>query len=70
MALFKAVPIKQDLQNMFTYDGELGCLRWKISNSNRIKVGDVAGNVLKDGYTRIRINGVDYKAHRLIYHFF
>ncbi len=70
MAIFKEVPAQQELQDMFTYDDELGCLRWKIKTAQRINIGDRAGNVLKDGYTQIMVNGVNYKAHRLIYQFF
>lgn len=71
MVVFKAVPSQQDLQDMFTYDDEIGCLRWKIKPAQNINIGDRAGSVnKKDGYTYIMINGVLYVAHRLIYQFF
>ncbi len=68
MRVFKAVPSKQDLQNMFTYDDELGVLRWKISKQ-KINIGDPAGGLDKNGYTVIGIDGIQYKAHRLIFQF-
>ena len=44
-----------------------GQLVWKISNSNRVKVGDIAGTIHHDGYRRIMINGKMYAAHRIIW---
>lgn len=43
-----------------------GVLRWKISLSNRVSVGDVAGRENK-GYRMIRFYGKEYPAHRLIW---
>lgn len=70
MTVFNDVPSQQELQAIFTYDDEIGCLRWKNPKARRCKVGDIAGSVEKTGYTRISINGVRYQAHRLIYQFF
>lgn len=69
MAVFKDVPTQQELQDMFTYDDELGCLRWKIKISKKNNIGDVAGCIRKGGYTAIRINGIRYFTHRLIYQY-
>lgn len=56
---------KQILRSLFDYrDGQL---YWKVSNSNRIKVGDKAGYLNKLGYVEVRINNKLYLAHRLIY---
>lgn len=67
MTLFKEVPTQQELQAIFTYDDELGVLRWKIKPAKNINIGDIAGYVRPNGYTQIMINGVRYFAHRLIY---
>ena len=58
--------LTQDLlKELFDYrDGEL---YWKVSRTNSIKVGDLAGTVDGGGYRVIRINGKTYKAHRMIY---
>lgn len=44
---------------------ESGLFYWLVANSNRIAVGDIAGNKDRDGYIRIGINGNNYPAHRL-----
>lgn len=45
-------------------DGEL---YWKVSNSNRVKVGDKIVSKSSYGYIRLSINGTRYFAHRVIY---
>lgn len=55
------------LHELFEYrDGEL---YWKVANSNRVKVGEMAGYVRPDGYRVVRLFGKDYRIHRLIYIF-
>jgi hypothetical protein len=56
---------KDLLKELFDYRN--GDLYWKVLNSNRIKIGDLAGSVNKDGYRRIGINGGLYLSHRLIF---
>jgi len=41
-------------------------LYWKVTNKGRGDISKPAGNINK-GYRRIRINGKQYRAHRLIY---
>lgn len=54
------------LKKCLSYNKETGVFRWKLKNSNRIKVGDIAGNISKTtGYIYIRINKKLYPAHRL-----
>jgi hypothetical protein len=55
------------LKENLDYNPTTGIFNWKVSNNNRIKVHDIAGSVRKDGYIHIRINGKDYRAHRLAY---
>lgn len=69
MAIFNAVPTQAELKAMFTYHSD-GFLIWKIKTAKKINIGDIAGNIKKDGYAQIMINGVPYQAHRLIYNFF
>lgn len=49
------------------YEPESGDLFWKQTDSNRIRVGDKAGYVGKDGRISIRFKGKLYKAHRIIW---
>lgn len=53
------------LKELLHYESETGVFYWLVSNSNRIKVGDVAGCVNPYGYVVIRIDGHLYRAHRL-----
>lgn len=57
----------QNLHDIFTY--KEGYLYWKVSPAKNIKIGDVAGTKLKDGYVAIRYKGRGYKAHRLIWQY-
>lgn len=52
------------LLEVLNYDPMSGVFRWKVRNSNRVKIGDVAG-VIAEGYVKINIDGVRYPAHRL-----
>ena len=62
-----SLPSVERLNELFEYRD--GCLYWKKSSSplSRIKVGDKAGTSGSGGYWRIRVDGVMYQAHRLIY---
>lgn len=69
MKLFKALPTQAELWKMFNYHSD-GYLIWRIKPAKNINIGDRAGSVNERGYTHISVNGVRYKAHRLIYKFF
>ena len=61
--------ITQELvKELFDYH-EDGYLVWKTLNKNAhsVKVGDVAGYFLPNGYRMVEINGVAHGLHRLIY---
>jgi hypothetical protein len=36
-----------------------------VRNSKCVRVGDIAGASTSNGYTRLRLNGVEYLAHRI-----
>lgn len=52
---------------LFDYDAATGNLTWKISESNRIKVGAVAGAVAANGRRYIGVDGERQLAHRLVW---
>lgn len=52
------------LKEVLKYEPETGLFYWKVSNSNRVKVGDVA-DCPRQGYIQIMIDKVTYIAHRL-----
>lgn len=55
------------VRSILAYDPISGIFHWKVSLSNRAKVGSVAGCdcAAWDGYRRVRLDGVLYQAHRL-----
>ena len=60
--------VTQDLlKRVFDYT-EDGSLVWKVSTSNRVKVGDIAGHLHKaTGYFVVGIGGTHHKLHRLVF---
>jgi len=54
-----------ELTRLLAYDPETGVFRWKEVTSNRVKVGDVAGQSDTNGHIIIQVNGLRYMAHRL-----
>jgi hypothetical protein len=55
------------LRDIFDYDPTTGNLVWKVRNSKRVKIGDIAGCKSTDGRILIGLNGRLYKAHRIIW---
>jgi len=55
-----------EIKRRFDYHQD-GYLIWKISPSNNVKVGDIAGCLNRDGYYRVTINNRIYLLHRIIY---
>lgn len=54
------------LRELLDYDAATGAFRWRIANSRRVKVGDLAGYLRSDGYWMIRVDGASsVGAHRL-----
>lgn len=53
------------LRELLHYDPETGVFTRKVRTSNRIAVGDVAGTLRPDGYTKISVLNKSYLAHRL-----
>jgi len=56
---------QKTLKKYLNYDPETGIFKWKISNTNRVKIGDVAGYLRPDGYIKIKLFNKIYFAHRL-----
>lgn len=51
----------------FYYDGQRGVLIARIRTSQRTPVGTTMGSDNGKGYLRIRLDGVTYRAHRLVW---
>jgi hypothetical protein len=55
------------VKELFDYQ-EDGQFTWKVSNNTKIRIGDVAGGFNKScGYPCVRVHGVQYILHRLIF---
>lgn len=55
------------VHELLRYDPETGKLFWKVSTSNRVKMGSEAGTIAKIGYRYVSIDGYRFLAHRLIF---
>lgn len=55
---------QEELKRQLDYDHFTGLFVWKVSNTNTIQIGDIAGTMCHD-YINIGINGIVYGAHRL-----
>lgn len=55
----------KSLRSLLDYNPDTGVFYWRIQPSRNVKAGAVAGCVDSYGYTRIRVNGMKFMAHRL-----
>lgn len=64
----KTIPSQEVLLSLFEYNQKTGILRWRIPPSRSSALsGGVAGYVNISGYRHLRIHGVVYLAHRVIW---
>ena len=66
MPKLKALPPLEELQRRFVYEPETGLLRHAYGRPG-VRKGDVAGCKNKSGRIQLRIAGVTYSAHRVIW---
>lgn len=66
VSLWYNTGMRYRVKDIFDYDSR-GFLVWKVSPSDKVKIGDKAGCIDPRGYTRIGFKGKLYWAHRLIY---
>lgn len=64
---FKSNLSPEYVRGLFSYDGETGYLHWNKDMSTRAKKGMVSGCVERSGYRTVRIEGVSYQSHRLVW---
>jgi len=58
---------QSELKELVNYDKDTGIFTWKKRTSNRIKVGDIVGNLHKSGYIEMRVGGTRCLAHRFAF---
>lgn len=65
----KTIPLPGQavLRALFDYNPETGVLTWRGKGSRKLLPGAVAGTLHHSGYVQVRIEGVIYLAHRLIW---
>jgi hypothetical protein len=57
----------EQVRELFDYDQQTGNLIWRDNKSGGVMAGQVAGCINARGYRRIRVDQVEYKAHRLVW---
>lgn len=60
-------PTIKRLREVLAYDPETGRLTWKIRMSQTVMAGDEAGSKDKNGYVRVKVDGIRVLAHRAIF---
>lgn len=55
----------QRANELLRYDPESGLLTWKLARRNGFALGSLAGCESSNGYIRLKIDGVQYLAHRV-----
>lgn len=56
-----------EVRRLFDYDWVTGKLIWKVKPSKNIHKGSVVNGGVKCGYSKVGINGVRYKTHRIVW---
>lgn len=64
------MPDMGELKRQLNYDPNTGYFSWKINKKGPAKEGSIAGARHRSGYLSIRLNGIDYLAHRLAWFYF
>lgn len=55
------------IKNNLNYNPDTGLFCWKINKRGGVKIGDIAGRLMPDGYIRITLNQKQYPAHVLAF---
>lgn len=61
-----SLPTRERLVELVSYEPETGCFRWLVRRGS-VNAGDLAGCFDYERYWRIRVDGVNHRAHRLAF---
>jgi hypothetical protein len=61
------LPPVEVLNELLDYNPDTGILSYKVSRGGHIMKGKEAGNKTPRGYRQIKIGGISYQAHRIIW---
>ena len=56
----------EQARKLFDYRDD-GCLIWRITKSKNVPAGRVAGTQYKNWYSQVRVDGILYMTHRIIW---
>lgn len=56
-----------DARELLAFNEKTGVLRWRVDRRGKAKAGTKAGSVAGQGHIQVRINGIRYYAHRLVW---
>jgi hypothetical protein len=62
-----ALPDYDLLHQMFLYGPDTGLLSWSIRPGPAAAPGDRVGNLSRDGYLRVKLQGQEMRVHRVIW---
>lgn len=64
----KPMPSMSRVNELLSYRKSTGLFTWKVSPTNRVPAGSVAGTEMNAGYIHIQIDSVLYLAHRIAWY--
>lgn len=63
----RPLPSRNRLIQLFDYDPVSGHLTWRVSRGSRGEAGTRAGHKRAGGYRQIKLDGIQYLEHRIVY---
>lgn len=66
--MIKQLPELSLINSLLSYDATTGILIWNKPRGGSAKQGSIAGNLDKDGYLVLKLKGITYRAHRVIWY--
>lgn len=58
---------QETVKKLFHYDAQSGMLLWRNGNGRNVKPWQQANSLNSNGYYAVKINGINYSVHRIIW---